>query len=97
MKIITLVKKRTGFCAEDYTPEQYRSASMQQVNRPPCLKVKRFSFIDVEEAEDGRKVYELERANIFYKKGEYINLTTLVIASVGLVVVSVFAYQKFKK
>ena len=97
MKIITLVKKRTGFCAEDYTPEQYRSRMMQEDVKRPCLKVKRFSFIEVEEAEDGRKVYELERANIFYKKGEYVNLTTLVIASVGLVAVSVFAYQKFKK
>ena len=94
MKILTLVKKQKGYC------EQSRHRNMQQDVKQPCVKVKRFSLIEVEEAEDGSKVYQKGAnpfsGNIFYKKGEYVNLSTLIIVSVGVIAGSVFAYQKFK-
>ena len=92
MQVLTLVKKQFEYC----NPSPTRN--MQQDVKQPCVTVKKFKVINLEDERDGKKVYTfdtntLKGIKFIYEKGQYVPLWVF-----GVVVVGGFiAYKKFKK
>jgi len=91
MKVLTLVKKQLGYC------NQSAIRDMQKDKKEPCVTVKKFKVINLENEGDGKKVYRFDTnikgRKFIYEKGQYVPLWVF-----GVVVVGGFiAYKKFKK
>jgi len=92
MKVLTLVKKQLGYC----NPSPSRD--MQQDVKEKCVTVKKYKVINVENGQDGKKVYKFDtnisKGRTFtYTKGQYVPLWVFGVVAVA----GYFAYKKFKK